>query len=99
MDISSYVVMSPEQTPGLSHTMKVDNSSIERVEEFKHLGTTLTNQNSIREEIKSRLKLGNACYHSVQNLLSSSLLSKSLNIKIYRTIILPVVFACCFVWM
>ena len=65
-----------EQTAGLSHTMKVDNSSVERVEEFKYLATTLTNQNSIQEEIKSRLKLGNACYHSVQNLLSSSLLSK-----------------------
>ena len=56
-----------------------------------HLETTLTNQNSIHKEIKSRLKLGNACYHSVQNLLSSSLLSNNLNIKIYRTIILPVV--------
>ena len=62
-----------------------------RVEEFKYLGTTLTNQNSIQKEIKSSLKLGNACYHSVQNLLSSSLLSKNLKIKIYRTIILPVV--------
>jgi len=49
------------------------------------------NQNCIQEEIKSRLKLGNACYHSVQNLLSSSLLSKNIKIKIYRTIILPVV--------
>ena len=58
--------------------MKVDNSSIERVEEFKYLGTTLTNQNSVQEEIESRLKLGNACYHWVQNLLSSSLLSKNL---------------------
>jgi hypothetical protein len=54
-----------------------------RVEEFKYLGTTLTDQNSIQEEIKSRLKLGNACYHSVQNLLSSRLLSKNLKIKIY----------------
>ena len=61
------------------------------MEEFKYLGTTLTNQNSIQEEIKSRLKLWNACYHSLQNLLSSSLLSKNLKIKIYRTIILPVV--------
>ena len=63
--------------------MKVDNSSIEMVKEFKYLGTTLTNQNSIQEEIKSRSKLGNACYHSVQKLLSSSLLSKNLKIKIY----------------
>ena len=59
------MVMSGEQTAGLSHTMKADNSSIEGVEEFKYLGTMLTNQNSIQKEIKSRLKLGNACYHSV----------------------------------
>jgi len=56
------------------------------------MGKTLTNQNSIQEEIKSRLNSGNACYHSVQNLLSSSLQSKNLKIKIYRTKILPVVF-------
>ena len=77
------MVMSGEQTAGLSHTMKGDNSSTERGEEFKYLGTTLTNQNSIQEEIKSRFKLVNACYHSVQNLLSSSLLFKNLKIKIY----------------
>ena len=65
--------------------MKIDNSSIERVEEFKYLGITLTNKNSIQEEIKSRLKLGNVCYYSVQNLLSSSLLSKKLcNILTHR---------------
>jgi len=63
----------------------------ERVEEFKYMRTTLTNQNSIPEEIKSRLRSGNACYHSVQNLLSSRLLFKNLKIKIYRTIILLVV--------
>ena len=78
--------------------MKVDNSSTERVEEFKYLGTTLTNKNSIQKEIKSRLKSGNACYHSVQNLLSSSLLSKNLNIKIYRIIILPVLLYGCETW-
>ena len=64
----------------------IDNSSFERMEEFKYLGTTLENPNSILEEIKSRLKSGNACCHSVQNLLSSRLLSKNLKIKIYRTI-------------
>ena len=68
------------------------------VEEFKYLGTTLTCQNSIPEEIKSRLRLGNACYHSVQNLLSSTLLSKNLKIKIYRTVILPVVLYGCETW-
>ena len=71
---------------------------IYRMGEFKYLGTTLTNQNSIQKEIKSRLKLGNACYHSVQNLLSSSLLSKNLKIKIYRTIIFPVVLYGCETW-
>jgi len=46
--------------------MKTDNSSIERVEEFRYFGTPLTNQNSVQEEIKSRLKLGNECYYLVQ---------------------------------
>ena len=78
--------------------MRMDNRSIERVEEFKYLGTTLINQNSIQEEIKSILKLRIACYYSVQNLLSSSLLSKTLKIKMYRTIILPVVLYGCETW-
>ena len=59
------MVMSRDQNSGLSHNLKIDNISFERVEEFKYLRTTLTNQNSIQEEIKSRLKSGNACYHSV----------------------------------
>ena len=62
--------------------------------DLKYFGTTLTNQNSVQEEIKSRLKSGNACYHSVQNPLSSSLLSKNLNIEI----ILPVVLYGCETW-
>ena len=78
--------------------MRFDNSTYEKVEEFKYLGTTLTNQNCIAEEIKSRLRSGNACYHSVQNLLSSSLLSKNLKIEIYRTKILPVVLYGCETW-
>ena len=82
----------------LDISCKIDNNSIERVEEFKYMGTTLTNQNSIQEEIKSRPNLGNACYYSVQNLLSSMLLSKNFKIKIYRTIILPVVLYGCETW-
>jgi len=92
---TKYVIMSRDQNAGRIHSMKMDNSFIERVEEFKYLGKTLINQNSIQEEIKCRLKLGDACYYSVQNLLSSSLLSKTLKIKIYRTIILPVVLYGC----
>jgi hypothetical protein len=71
--------------------MKTVNNYFERVEEFRYLGTTLTNQNSIQEEIKRRLKLGNTCYHSVQYLLCSSLLSKNMKINIHKIIILPVV--------
>jgi len=78
--------------------VRIDNSTFERVEEFKYLGTTLTNQNFIAEEIKSRLMSRNACYHSVQNLLSSRLLSKNLKIKRNRTIILSVVLYGCETW-
>ena len=68
--------------------MRIDNRSFERMEQFKYLGTALTNQNSVQKEIKIRLKLGNACYYSVQNLLPSSLVSKNIKIKMHRTIIL-----------
>ena len=92
------MTVSRDLNAGRIHSMKMDSSSIERVEEFKCLGITLTNQNSIQEEIKCRLKLGNACYYWVQNLLSSSLLSKTLKIKTYRTIIFPVVLYGCETW-
>ena len=76
--------LSRDQNAGSSHNIMIDNFSFEKLEEFKYLGTNLTNQNFIQDEIKSRLKSGNACYHSVQNLLSSSLLPKNLKIEIYR---------------
>jgi len=72
-DKSKYMVMSPCQAAGVSHNIRNDNKSFERAKERKYLGTTLTNQNSMREEIKIRMKSGNFCYHSVQNFLSSSL--------------------------
>jgi hypothetical protein len=82
------MVMSRDQNAGQNHNIKLNNKSFERVEQFKYLGTTLTDRNSIQEEIKSKLKWGNACYHSVQDLLSSSLLSKDTKVKIHRTVIL-----------
>ena len=85
------LMMSRDQNAGQNYSVRIDNSTFERVEEFKYLGTILRIQNSIREEIKSRLRSGNACYRSVKKLLSSRLLSRILKIKIYRTIILPVV--------
>jgi len=97
-DKTKYMVMSPDQNAGRIRSFRIDNSTFESVGEFKYLGTTLTNQNSIAEEIKSRLSSGNACYHSVQNLLSSRLLFKNLKIKIYRTIILPIVLYGCETW-
>ena len=81
-DKSKYMIMSRDRNAGRGHSVKIDNSSIERVEELKYLGTTLPDQNSIQEEIKGRLKLGNACYYTVQNLLSMGLLSKKLKLKI-----------------
>jgi len=65
---------------------------------FKYFGTILTNQISIREEIKMRFKSGNTCYHSVQNILSSSLLSKNIKSKVRRKIILPFVLYECETW-
>jgi hypothetical protein len=65
---------------------------------FKYLGTALTNQNDIYDEIKNTLNSGNVCYYSVQNLLSSRLISKNLKIKIYKTVILPVVLYGCETW-
>ena len=87
-DKTKHVVMSRDQNARRNHNIKIDFNSLEGVEEFKYLGTTLTNQNSVQEEIKGRLKSGNSCYHSMQNILSSSVPAKNLKIKIYSTIIL-----------
>jgi hypothetical protein len=80
-DKTKYVAMSQDQNAGRSHSTETDNSSFERVQEFKYVGTTLTYQNTMQEEIKSRLKSGNAYYRLVQNFSSSSLLPKNLKLK------------------
>jgi hypothetical protein len=76
---------------GQKHGIKIANRSFEGVAKLKYLGTTLTDQNCMQEEIKSRLNSGNACYHSAQSLLSSRLLSRNVKVKIYKIIILSVV--------
>ena len=68
--------MSQDRNTRRSRSMKFDSCTFGRVEQFQYLGTNLTNQNSIQEETKSRLKSGNACYHSVQNISSFSLCPK-----------------------
>jgi hypothetical protein len=68
------------------------------VSQFRYLGTKVTNQNLIQEEIKRRLSSGNACYHLVQNLLSSRLFSRNLRFRIYKAIIFPVIFYGCETW-
>jgi hypothetical protein len=76
-----YMLLSRHQNVGQNRDIKIANRLFENVSEFNFLGMTVTNQNSIQEEIKRRLNSGNACYHLVQNLLSSHLLSKNLKIK------------------
>ena len=73
------MVIYRDQNVGRSHNIRIDNRSFERVEELKNVETTVKNQNSLQEEIKSRLKSGHACCLSVQNLFSSNLLCKKFN--------------------
>jgi hypothetical protein len=79
---TKYMFMSRHQTAGQSNYIRVANKYFEKVAKLKYLGATLTDQNCIHEEIRSRLNSGNACYHAVRNLLSSRLLSRNVKIKI-----------------
>jgi hypothetical protein len=95
---TKYMFMSRHQTAGQSNYIKVANKSFEKVAKFKYLEATLTDQNCIHEEIRSRINSGNAYYHAVQNLTSSRLLSRNVKIKIYINMILPVILYGCETW-
>jgi hypothetical protein len=86
------------QNIGQNRDITTAKRLFENVSQFKYLGTTVTNQYLIQEAIKRRLNSDIACYHSIQNLLSSHLMSKNVNIKIYKTIILLVVMYGCETW-
>jgi hypothetical protein len=83
--------MSCHQKAGRNHDTKIATRCYKNVAQFKYLGTTITNQNLFQKEIKRRLNLSNAWYHSVLYLLSSHLLSKNVKCRTYKTIILPAV--------
>jgi hypothetical protein len=84
VDKTKYMPPSRHQNVGQNRDIKIANRSFENVSQIKYLGTIVTNYNLIQEEIKRRLNFGNACYHSVQSLLSSHLLSKNLKIRIRK---------------
>jgi hypothetical protein len=95
---AKYMIMSRHPNSGQNQNIRIANESFENVAKFIYLEKTLTNQNDVHDEIKSRLNSGNSYYHSVQNLLCSRLTSKNLKIKIYKTAILPVVLYGCENW-
>ncbi|KAJ4446958.1 hypothetical protein ANN_13660 [Periplaneta americana] len=95
---TKYMIMSRDQHIVRNGNIKIGDLSFEEVEKFKYLGATVTNINDTREEIKRRINMGNACYYSVEKLLSSSLLSTNLKVRIYKTVILPVVLYGCETW-
>jgi hypothetical protein len=82
MEKAKYMLLSCHWNAGQNKDIKKANRPFENVSQFRYLGTTVTNQNFIQEEFKRRLNSGNACYHSVQNLSSSCLLSKNVKIRI-----------------
>ncbi|KAJ4438640.1 hypothetical protein ANN_14587 [Periplaneta americana] len=95
---TKYIIMSRDQNIVRNGNIKIGDLSFEEVEKFKYLGATVTNINDTQEEIKPRINMGNACYYSVEKLLSSNLLSKNLKVRIYKTAILPVVLYGCEAW-
>jgi hypothetical protein len=91
------VLTSSHLNEGHSYDMMIANTFYEKVAK-QYFVKTVTNQNLIQDEIKSRLNPGNACYHSVQNRLSSCLLSTNVKSRIHKTVTLPAVLYGCETW-
>jgi hypothetical protein len=89
-----YMIMSCHQNSGQKWNVRRANELFQNVVKFMNMGMTLINHD-IYDEIKSRLNSGNECYYSFQNLLSSCLISKELEIKICKILILPIVLYGC----
>ena len=94
---TKYMITSRQQNiVGLENqNIVIGNLSFENVEKLRYLGVTVTNTIDIREEIKRRINMGNACYYSLEKILSSRLLSKTLKVNTYKTFVLPVVLYSC----
>jgi hypothetical protein len=92
---AKHMAISCDQQAGQNHNTTSVHKSSERAEQVNYLGTTLTHENSIQEDMNCRPKSGNACHHSVKNLLTSSFLSRNITTKIHKTLILLVVFYGC----
>jgi hypothetical protein len=80
------MLLSRHRIAGQNQDIRIANRPFENVSQFKYIGTTVTNQNLVQEEIKKRLHYGNFCYHPVHNLLFSCLLLRNVKIRIYKTI-------------
>jgi hypothetical protein len=98
MEKTKYILLSRHKNAGQNYYTKIANRCFENVAQIRYLGTTVTNQYLIQEEIKRRLNSSNACYNSVKNLLSSGLLSRNINFRIYKTIILSLILYGCETW-
>jgi hypothetical protein len=90
------MLLSRQQNAGQNHDIKLAKTYFENVAQFRYLGTKVTNENLIQKVIKRRLNSGNACYHSLQKLLSSRILCKDKKkIRRYEIIISTVVLYGC----
>ena len=95
---TKYMITTRQPNVIQNQNIVIGNLSFENIEKFRYLGVTVTNTNDIHEEIKRRINMGNACYYSLEKIVSSRLLSKKLKVKTHKSIILPVVLYGCETW-